>query len=278
MPEPAVELAKGKSKGEKLFDRAVYGGLAGVGTFFATLFLADKLKHGGWAGPRYQRAVEWTQRHLSRALPKETSKQIAEEAVMTTSLMMGGNAMILPIGAAEHYKVPIVSGLNVMMGDKTPPEAVESAPKQTWGSLIEGRLLAWGAVFTALMGARFAVPKTFELFPQEAGQRTHQFIQKLRKEPMLAEEAMKKTKAYRYGEIGAFDVFATAAAATLLYVGGHFFARKQAEKKADRSERYAGREKATALVENAPTKAVTQVMEATHEGRVSTPSREAQLS
>jgi hypothetical protein len=230
-PEPLLEAKNTKSKGEKTFDRAVYVGMAGVGTFFATLYMAFKLKHGGWAGPRYQRAVEWTQRNLGRFLSPQTSEKVAEEAVMTTALMMGGNAMILPIGAAEHYKVPIVSGLNVMIGDKTPPEAIEQAPKQTWWSLIEGRLVAWGAVFSALMTARFAVPDTFKLFPKEVGQRTHQFVQWLRKEPMLGETAMKKTKAFRYGEIGAFDVFATAAAATILYIGGHFFARKQAEKK-----------------------------------------------
>jgi hypothetical protein len=230
-PEPLLEAKNTKSKGEKTFDRAVYVGMAGVGTFVATLGLAFMLKHGGWAGPRYQRAVEWTQRNLGRFLSPQTSEKVAEEAVMTTALMMGGNAMILPIGAAEHYKVPIVSGLNVMMGDKTPPEAIEQAPKQTWRSLIEGRLVAWGVVFGALMTARFAVPNSFKLFQVEVGERAHEAVQWLRGAPKLTGEAMEGTKAFRLGKIGALDVFATAAAATILYIGGHFFARKQAEKK-----------------------------------------------
>jgi hypothetical protein len=279
-PESVRDPHHTKSRGEKFFDRGVYGGLAGVGTFIATLGLAFQLKHGGWAGPRYNQAIAWTEKKLGAILSKNISRSVAEEAVMTTSLMMGGNAMIVPIGVAEHYKVPIVSGLNTAMGDKTPPETIEAAPKQTWWSLIEGRMVAWGAVFGALMAARFAVPKTFAQFPLEVGERSHQLVQWMRKQPLLAPDAMKKTKAFRYGEIGAFDVFATMAAATILYVGGHFFARKQAEKKADRAEqRHATRQPALAIIEDTPSEVRTQVVgEKRYEGVVHEATRVAEIS
>jgi len=278
-PEPLPEAKNTKSGGEKTFDRAVYVGLAGVGTFIVTLYLAFKLKHGGWAGPRYQEAIGWTQRNLARVFSPETSKKVAEEAVMTSALMMGGNAMIVPIGVAEHYKVPIVSGLNTMMGDKTPPEAIEKAPKQTWWSLIEGRLVAWGAVFGALMSARFAVPKSFELFQAEVGERTHQLVQWMRRAPTLVGEAVKETRSFRVGKLAALDVFATIAAATILYVGGHFFARKQAEKKADRVEHRHGQHESMTVLDEAPKIARAQVVgEKQHDGVVKETAREPQLT
>jgi hypothetical protein len=240
--------------------------------------MARGLKYGSWAGPRYKAAVNWTQGKLMGVFSPKLSEKIADEAVMTTALMMGGNAMILPIGAAEHYKVPIVSGLNVMMGDKTPPETIEQAPKQTWTSLIEGRLVAWSAVFAAIIGARVAVPKTFELFPNEVGSRAHELLQKMRKRPVLTDEAMKQTKSFQYGHLGAFDVFATIAAASILYVGGHFFARKQAEKKADQHERLHATHEIPATLDEAPrTMAESRIVgDKLHQGVVSEASLKAQ--
>ena len=219
-----------KSKGERVFDRAVYGGLAGVVTFITTLVIADALKHGRWKN-FYAGATRWTQGKLDRFLPaSHNTHKIAEQAVMTTSLMMGGNAMLLPIGLAEHYKVPIVSGLNTALGDATPPEKIQQAPKQTWWSLIEGRAVAWGAVFSALTAASLAFKETFEVFPKEVGERFRQMTQWIKREPYVA--GMTESRSYRYGKIAAFDAFATIAAASILYIGGHFFARKHEEKKA----------------------------------------------
>ena len=91
---------------------------------------------------------------------------------------------------------------------------------------------------------------------------------------------MKETPAFRLGEIGAFDVFATAAAATILYIGGHFFARKQAEKKAVRAEsKTAKRLEAPVMLDEAPKANLTQVAgEKQYQGVVASATREAQLS
>jgi hypothetical protein len=227
--------AKTKSKGEKFFDRVVYGGLAGVGTFFATLLIAEKFKNGDWAGPRYQRTVNSMSKFLNRFCSEKMSKEIAEQSVQTTSLMMGGNAMLIPIGIAEHYKKPIVSGLNVMMGDETPPEKIDQTPKQTWRSLIEGRLLAWVTVFATLVSASSLFKRTFQTYCDEFGEKIYKLTRWAKSDGLALD--MKETKSYRMGNIAALDIFATAAAATLLYVGGHFFARKQEQKKEVRAAR-----------------------------------------
>ncbi|MFZ4542102.1 MAG: hypothetical protein ACOYNL_09975 [Rickettsiales bacterium] len=280
--EPCMDAKKGKSKGEKLFDRAVYGGLAGVGTFALTLYVSFKLNHGNWAGGRYAKAVDWVEKKCAGMFSPSVSRKVAEQSVMTSSLMMGGNVMLAPIAAAEHYKVPIVRGLNSMVGDQTPPEQVELSPKQTLSSLIEGRLLAWGAVFTALFSANMAFDETFKTFKAEVGKHTHAVTQWFKREPKLVN--MKTTRSFKVGELAALDVFATAAAATLLYVGGHFFARKQEEKKERRAEHPHSHRLPLGL-EEAPDKttAATGAAHAitgakVHEGMLVTPVREAQVT
>lgn len=217
--EPRLETHETKSKGEKLFNRFVYGGLAGVGTFFVTLFAAYELVHGRGRN-FYNSSV--------KGLSKYIGEKAANIAVQTTVLMQGGNLMVLPVLWLENRKVKIVSGLNVMLGDKTPPEAVEQSPKQTATSLAEGRALAWGAVFVPLLTAYLTFEKTYTTFVDEFAQKVYRVAEKFNwNKPGIP---MANSKAYRFGTLGAIDVFATAAAATLLYIGGHFFARKQEER------------------------------------------------
>ncbi len=226
-PEPRVEAKIRKSKGGKLFDWGVYGGIAGVGTFIVTIPMAFVLKDGKRAG-QYERVVGWVEKHAGRFLSPSTAKKFAEEAVMTTTLMQGGNAMLIPVGIAEHYKVPIVTALDEKLGDQASPESIEATPKQTWMSLIEGRMLAWGAVFSTLFSASLAFPKTFQTFTNEFAERACKLVGK----PTWDVAKNQESRAFKLGKLGALDVFATAAAATLLYVGGHFFARRHEEKKA----------------------------------------------
>ncbi len=150
---------------------------------------------------------------------------------MTTTLMQGGNAMLLPIGLAEKHKVAIVEGINSALGDTTPTAQVEDTQKQTWGSLIKARITAWLVVFTSLTAASKMVPRSFELFETEFAERICQFVRK------PTHVAGKETKTFIYGKIGALDIFATAAAAVLLYIGGHIFAARAEEKREERREK-----------------------------------------
>ena len=43
--------------------------------------------------------------------------------------------------------------------------------------------------------------------------------------PGMAKTVENETRLFRYGRIAAIDVFATAAASTILYIGSHFFAK-----------------------------------------------------
>jgi len=284
-PEPALELAKGKSKGEKLFDRAVYGGLAGAVTFAITVPVTYLLKYHWKVKPHFDAAVDGLHRGMTKVFPA-MGRKTADTALTTLALMQGGNLMLLPIAWAEKHKAKIVSGLNVMLGDKTPPEQIEQAPQQTMWSLVQSRLMAFGAVFATLKGAEAVIPKTLNTLEDEVGTQMCKLLEKpvARMGPVIENgkltTGMVPTKTYAFGKIGALDVFATAAAATLLYVGGHFFARKQAEKKAVRAEsKTAKRLEAPVMLDEAPKANLTQVAgEKQYQGVVASATREAQLS
>lgn len=207
---PNQDPKKTRSIGEKIFDWFTYAGIAGVGTFLATLPLAYWQKYGGGKN-LYDKAAGW---FSERGVDRGTSKSFLE----TNALMHGGNAILLVVALVEHFKVPIVQGLNRLFNDDTDPASIQEAPKQTAGSLILGRMIAWGSVFAGLFSAQKIFPETFKQFENEFARRLCQLTGRANK------------TLFRYGKLAALDVFATATSATLLYIGSHFFARQAVEK------------------------------------------------
>lgn len=236
--EPCATAKKTKSKGERVFDWGVYGGIAGVGTFIATVPLTYLFRHTAVGERYYLGIVNGLHKAVEKVAPQLMSKKIAEDAVMTTALMMGGNAMLLPVGYAEKHKVTTVSGLNTILGDATPPDQIEAQPQQTWSSLVKARLTAWGAVFASIFGASALFPKAFSTFENEFAERTCKALGKPTE--VMKEGRMVPSRSFLLGKISALDVFATAAAAVLLYVAGHSFARKREEKKHHPARHHAG--------------------------------------
>jgi hypothetical protein len=211
-----------RSVGEKIFDWTTYSGINGIGTFALTLPVAYFLKHGG-GKPHYDKAAAALERQLVKVLPQDISGKASKIFLETSILMQGGNAMLLPVGIAEHYKVPIVKGLNQFLGDKTDPSTIEAAPKQTAMTLIRGRLRAFGIVFGAMAFAETFFGNHMRQFQQAAGRALCAF----RNRPIDPH-----SKPYHYGELAALDVFSTAAAAVLLYEGSHKFAKEAQRKRA----------------------------------------------
>ncbi|MBV8939500.1 MAG: hypothetical protein JO089_06645 [Alphaproteobacteria bacterium] len=212
--------ASGESRGEKLFDWLTYGGFAGVATFLLSLPL------GYWArySPSGEQAIRWTAGHLGKA---GLSLHAAEDVVMTTALMQGGNVALLGVKAMENRKPQLVTALNRHLGEKADELAadeitVEKEPKQTWASLSKSRLIAWAAVFASLRGAAHVLGKErFDRFEEAFA--THAVCGPLRRATHVNG---KETTLFKLGRIGATDGFATAAAAGLLYVGSRVFAEK----------------------------------------------------
>lgn len=212
-----------RSVGENIFDWTTYGAVNGVGTFLLTVPVADYLKSGGGA-KYYQQASHWLEHKGLPFMPKNWRAPFVSQFLMTTILMQGGNLMLFPVGMAESVKTPIVKGINKAFGDTSDISHLENAPKQTAWSLIQGRLAAFGAVWAGLASAEVFFKPQMAQFENAMGRATCAFMNR----PML-DALGKETKTFRYGKMAAFDVFATATATALLYVGSKFFARKQHE-------------------------------------------------
>ena len=216
--EPANTAQTRKlSAGEKLFDFIIYGPVNFFGTLIATVPIAWSLQHG-FGKKGFDRVAE--------GLTKlGASKEASRSILLSTTTMMGGNLMLIPVKLAENVKVPIVRMLNRWMGDTTDPAAIEEAPKQTWMSLLQGRIVAWTTVFVSMFAADKFFHKQFESYNEWFGQKAAQWT----KRPTHINGA--ETKTYGYGKLLALDIFATVAATTILYFGSRFFARSAEEKK-----------------------------------------------
>ncbi len=216
-PETAVEHTdnRPKSKGEKIFDWTVYGLMNYAGTFLLTMPLAYFIKHG--AGKNWYDKIDRGAEELG--LHKGFGGNIVKALQSTFITFWGGNVMLVPVRLAENFKVGIVTKLNEWLGDKTDPSQIQEAPKQTWGTLIGGRLVAFFMTFSMMFAADMMIGKYFQQLQELGGNLFKRFAK-----PKNAQ------KAYHYGEIAALDSFATVASTALLYVTSHFFAQKREEK------------------------------------------------
>lgn len=211
------------SKGGKLFDLITYGGFAAVGTFFATIPLANLFLQGG----RFHNAFLAVERGLQKV---GLSERLAKHGANTFATIHGGNLMLIPVSIMEHFRSPIVKAFNRMLNDPTDPQSIEEAPPQTLPSIIKARLIAAATVFTGFVGAETLVgPARFENALKTAGTKWAKFRGKEIEVLNPKTGVMEFSKAYHFGHTGALDVLATASSASMLYVGSHFFAKRAYE-------------------------------------------------
>jgi hypothetical protein len=210
-----------KSAGDKLFDFLVYPVMNYIGTFVLTVVVADWMMHGKTklGSKTITEHFESVSRGLEGGLKKVGLEKNAKSIIMTSVLMPGGSLMIIPVWIAEHFRTPLVATFNRWLGDKTPPATIDhDVPKQTFGSLIKGRLVAYAAVWTGMTGANMALgDKRFDNFSSGVAD-------------FLVHNPEKNPRMHRYARLAALDVFATAVSTLLLYAGSRFFAEKREEK------------------------------------------------
>lgn len=216
--KPKEEKTPGPlSKSEQLFDWGTYGGIAGLGVFLGGIPITYWAKYGGGAKLFVNAAHSLEKMGMSKAA--------AEDAVIITALMQAGNIAVWPVREVEKYKTQIVGKIGDAIGEKVNLDAVEHEPKQSWGSLIKSRLVAWGVVFASFRGA--AALLGAEKFGEFESKFSEHIVCKPLGKPTHIAGA--ETKLFRMGKIAALDSFATAAAATLLYVGSRIFAKNEQE-------------------------------------------------
>jgi hypothetical protein len=230
--EATTEPKKHLSKGDTLFDRLVYTGLNNILTFVLSLGIAYGLKHGfkktGAGNPASNAWFEKASKTLGEGLDKISTGlgKNAPRIMMTSALGVGGTLMIAPIKFLEDRRTQLVDRLNKMVGDTTDPAQLKEAPKQTWGSLILGRVAAWSVVFASLTGAeKLLGADRFTRFSDSFAE--HVVAKPLGKSIKIHG---KETAQFRLGNIAAIDLFATIAATLVLEISSKFFAGRREEK------------------------------------------------
>jgi len=208
----------GKSRGEKLFDWLTYGGIAGAAVFIGTMPLTFWTKYG--AGSKFH---AW----LTGSLTKQGMSEHAAEMIFNSTVLGAlGHAAIVPVKFLEDRKPECVEKLNRLLGEKDDIETVKEEPKQSWGSLVKSRVLAVAAAWVGFQGASTLFGKEkFKHFEDKFAE--HVVCKPFGKATHIAGQ---ETRWFRYGKVAAIDVFATTAAATILYVGSRIFAKKKEEK------------------------------------------------
>ncbi len=206
-------VAPKKTRGEKLFDMSVYGGINGVVNFLVTIPFAYWLLRG-----------EGT-KHMDRAAEKLKDVGVKNPRWITEMLgtSLGGWAMVVPVYVAEHYRKPLVNWFNQKFGSEQDKQAeIVHPPKQTWGSLLKGRLGAMATVTVGFGAANALFSKQFRAFENGVAEK---LCKVFRKDAVNASGG--HTKAYHLGQMAALDVFATASSATLMYIFSKTFAKKR---------------------------------------------------
>ena len=210
--EKEQQVVPQKTRGDRRFDWLTYGMLNGVGTFLLTLPVAYWAEHGK-GKPVFDKASHW--------LSGKMSEKSVRSLLTSLTLGLGGTIMIVPVRFMEGMRTEIVSWFNrnEPVSGKSDPNVPQPQP-QTWGSLLKGRAVSWGVVFGALKGMQFTgLLDGLDKF--KSG-----FASFVCDKLKLAKGTVEApSKAFKYGELAALDIFATAAAASLTYVVSRFFAK-----------------------------------------------------
>lgn len=261
--EEIVVPAGPRTVGEKLFDKSTYERWGLWFTLAASVAIAMLAKHGESKVPFTKHSFKdhWTNlvekfaanpgvsrfsetsfgKLLCGRLPSNeaNAKGMAETALMTTALMMGGNLAIIPIKAREARKKELVRKFNEKYGDAMDVAQgnanIDAEPKQNWTSLILGRLVAWSTVFLSLTAASVAIrkgatvleargngpftaarEKGLDAFSNWVGKRVGR---------LMGHNAAARKWWKNMGKILALDVFATVAAENILKFGSRAISR-----------------------------------------------------
>ena len=179
-------------------------------------------------------------------------RKSSENVLETTALMMGGNIMALAIWPLElkRVKQKIVGWFNRRSNDPNAEEQgrinVEAEPKKGAISLLAGRIQAWIVVFASIKignialekGSGWLAKKSNRIKPVDlgnyvafGGRMFKGAYQRLATLFKRTPSTNKGTFWQRIGEISAIDLWATTAAAILLFDRSGAYAEKQAKKR-----------------------------------------------
>ncbi|MFM9890131.1 MAG: hypothetical protein ACKVOE_05740 [Rickettsiales bacterium] len=155
-----------KTWGEHLFNASTYAGVTwivneGISTVFGNAIdpaSATKATTGRWNGA-FKAAVDWMH---TNANPMKWERGTMNRGMRVLWLCMGGNLLVPVVKYLEDHKGQLVRRADLVLENKAGQDEaalerahveMDHAPKQSWGSLIKGRLVVMGLALGLGLGA-----------------------------------------------------------------------------------------------------------------------------
>jgi hypothetical protein len=235
-----------QTTGEKWFYRLKFATGEGV-ILFLTAIIAYAARYVDHFGPipnylkKFQDGIYSV---LANNKRYPVNERLAGTIAGTTILMHGGNLFTPVMKWMEDRKESIVTYINKRWGKPGEVEAgherLKDEPKQNWGDVIKGRLVAWLTVFSTFVGIDAIIGKDkntlgtndkpiyyFDKFEEMFGR----WVARIRTPVGQAlTEAETKSRTYRFGKILALDIYATAASLLVWTIVSKFSAALRGKK------------------------------------------------
>ncbi|MBY0354453.1 MAG: hypothetical protein K2Q12_01835 [Rickettsiales bacterium] len=229
------------TRGEKIFNWAVYGGIGWLANAAISVGIAYGLKHGNKGNPlnvytNTEKKVAGFFEKTSRSMTPEKATQQSKFWTGVLALMPGGFLLMAPVKWAEDKKPDIVKFLNKKFGSglQTPEiselseKKVEQEPQQTWGTVLGSRMLGLAMVLSLA-----SVPVASRFIAKMTGHAAAGVTKLAAKmKPSLAPHnvPLKQTTAFRLADMGFSDIGWSAFVAGMLFVftriGAALFGKK----------------------------------------------------
>ncbi len=160
-----------KLEAEKKFDQAVYGGISYFAQAATGIVVARWIRDGG--GRKYFDAMSrWAGPNIISKISKKTGEEAikaADSPIVVSTMIMVGNAFLIPVKFIENHKPAIVRKWQYALNEKRQKkgetisaeeltqqenllEALDKKPKQTWTSLGLARAASLVGVYAAVFG------------------------------------------------------------------------------------------------------------------------------
>lgn len=150
---PHEDEKRHKTGGEHLFNATTYGGLALVGNEFTATKIVNEAQKPNAIG----RVFQATGRFFEQIGPKGKLPYIQQRMNYINYAIIGGFAMVPFIKFLEDHKGSLVRFADRIIHGKASQndparqrayEEMENAPRQSWGSLMQGRVVTVAAAYT----------------------------------------------------------------------------------------------------------------------------------
>lgn len=235
-----------KTKGEKLFDGFLYGGIGYFANFVFSVLAGHAFLKGKWQ-KGFEVSEQTFNKGFQKVFPEEWAKKISMESARILCLGAGGHLVMIPIKMLEDRKKRVVYWLNSkffpneyggqvalkpasQMRDDELPEVVEQPSKMSWGKTAIRRL----AIYLGIGFGLAPLNKVNHWAESKVKTGIYKGVdaaQHITRSESLA--TLRNNKHFKdYVEVGAADLYISAIAAMLVKLtnGAHGLFGKKKEK------------------------------------------------